>query len=228
MGASIFVEQGEWLRDQYHCIRCGSIPRQRALITRIGELYDDLSQLVIHESSPDGVSSDFLTRKCGFYSASQYFPDVEPGTIHHGFQCENLENLTFPSESFNVFITQDVMEHVLDPEAAFSEIARVLKPGGHHIFTVPLYKGKLTKVRARKCSEGIEYLESPDYHSNPVDSHGSLVVTEWGDDLGLFIERSSSVTTEITSYSERLYGLAGEFLDVLVSTKPLDQTDRNS
>ena len=30
------------------------------------------------------------------------------------------------------------MEHIFDPSKAFSEIARTLKTGGAHIFTVPL------------------------------------------------------------------------------------------
>jgi len=220
-GTSIFVEHGDWLRDQYRCARCLSIPRLRALILKINELYPDLTCLSMHESSPDGASSVFLEEHCGSYSASHYFPEISPGETHQGHRCENLECLTFEPESFDVFVTQDVMEHVVNPEAAFAEIARVLKPGGRHVFTVPVYWGKSTRVRARMISDEMEYLEPPDYHSNPVDSSGSLVVTEWGDDLCSVIETCSGLTTEATGYSDRSSGLDGKFLDVLVSSKPL-------
>ena len=44
--------------------------------------------------------------------------------------------MTFENESFDLFITQDVFEHVMTPNKAFKEIERVLKPGGAHVFTV--------------------------------------------------------------------------------------------
>ena len=31
--STIFVEEGAWLRDQYRCLRCRSIPRHRALMS---------------------------------------------------------------------------------------------------------------------------------------------------------------------------------------------------
>ena len=47
-----------------------------------------------------------------------------------GVRCENLEELTFPDESIDLHISQDVMEHVFQPKRAFAEIARTLRPGG--------------------------------------------------------------------------------------------------
>jgi 2-polyprenyl-3-methyl-5-hydroxy-6-metoxy-1,4-benzoquinol methylase len=45
----------------------------------------------------------------------------------HGFRCEDIESLSFGNESFDLVITQDVMEHVLNPALAFAEIGRILK-----------------------------------------------------------------------------------------------------
>ncbi|MGQ0519368.1 class I SAM-dependent methyltransferase, partial [Bacillus sp. D-CC] len=50
-------------------------------------------------------------------------------------RCENLEDMTFQNESFDLFITQDVFEHVMEPKKAFKEIERVLKPGGALLYT---------------------------------------------------------------------------------------------
>ena len=102
--------------------------------------------------------------------------------------------MTFGDNSFDLIITQDVMEHVMKPEPAFAEIARTLKPGGAHVFTVPLYKGKKTLVRAYEENGTIHYPEEKDYHGNPIDREkGALVTREWGDDLLDFIESSSGL-----------------------------------
>ena len=85
------------------------------------------------------------------------------------------------------------MEHVLNPTRAFAEIARTLKAGGAHIFTVPLVnKARGSEVRAKRNSdESIVYLQPPEYHENPVSSEGSLVSTYWGYDICEFIFKAS-------------------------------------
>ena len=59
----------------------------------------------------------------------------------------------------------------------------------------------------------------PDYHGNPIDAAGSLVITEWGDELGDFVFRSSGLTTTILNFYDPRFGLKGEFLDVLIGRK---------
>ena len=144
---------------------------------------------------------------------------MQPGSCKHGFRCENLEKLTFADGAFGLVITQDVFEHVLDPALAFREIARTLKPGGAHVFTVPLYKGKRTVIRAIKEANQIKYLQEPMYHGNPVDKKGSLVVTDWGDDMIDFIEANSGMTTKMLTFHDKSFGLEAEFLDVFMSRK---------
>ena len=214
---TLFVRQTEWLRDHYFCVFCWSIPRQRALIKVLHAEYPNWRQLRIYESSPSGASSRKLQKACASYLPSQYYPDVKPGTSKRGFRCENLEKLTFPDESFDLVITQDVFEHVLHPVPAFREIRRILKPGGAHIFTLPIYKGKKTVVRAVGESNEIENILEPMYHGNPVDKKGSLVVTDWGDDLLDFIHTNCGMTTGIFTFRDRSQGLEAEFLDVFVS-----------
>lgn len=137
------------------------------------------------------------------------------------FRSENLESQTFRDNQFDLVVTQDVMEHVLDPEKAFIEIRRTLKPGGCHVFTVPIYKASTTKVRARHgVPDGIEYLAEPDFHGNPIDDSGSLVTREWGIDIVDFIEDCCGMKTTVHSHFDPTAGLEAEFLDVLVSHKP--------
>ena len=58
-----------------------------------------------------------------------------------------------------------------------------------------------------------------DYHVNPIDAVGSLVATEWGDELCDFVFRSSRMTTTIYNFYDPRFGLKGGVLDVLISRK---------
>jgi SAM-dependent methyltransferase len=161
-----------------------------------------------------------MRRECRNLVTSQYFLDVPRGEVRDGEYSEDLESLTFPDNSFDLVITQDVFEHILRPQRAFAEIARTLKTDGAHVFTVPYYRGKKTVIRARATESGeIEYLLKPDYHGNPIDPEGSLVITEWGDEICNFIFAASGMTTTIFSFFDKKLGLEGEFLDVFVSRK---------
>jgi SAM-dependent methyltransferase len=141
--------------------------------------YPGWRSLKVHESSPCGRGvSVKLQAECSGYITRQFYPDFPRGTMHpHGFQCEDLESLSFGDESFDLVITQDVMEHVLNPSLAFAEIGRTLKTDGAHIFTVPLVnKVRPSQARAKRGEDrSTVYLCSPEYHANPIDPNGSLV-----------------------------------------------------
>lgn len=213
-----------WFRDHLLCLKCGSIPRERALFRVIVDYFPNYHDLCIHESSPGGRGASVkLHKECRGYSASQFYPHITPGNTHpqSGFRCESLERLTFPDNSFDLFITQDVMEHIFDPEKAFKEIARVLKPGGAHIFTVPLInKGNKSECWASRTDEGgIIYHHEPEYHGNPVDAKGSLVTMHWGYDIARYISDTAHTPTTIIMIDDIDQGIRAEYIDVLVSRK---------
>jgi hypothetical protein len=88
----------------------------------IKDCYPDYKSLRIHESSPGGRGASIKLRtECPDYSTSHYYPDLELGMTHpaHGHRCENLERLTFQDNEFDLFMTQDVMEHICNPEKGF-------------------------------------------------------------------------------------------------------------
>ncbi len=68
------------------------------------------------------------------------------GTIR--FLAMNAENLEFPDQMFDLVIGQAVIHH-LDLNRAYSEIARVLKPGGSAIFVEPLGGNPLINLYRR-------------------------------------------------------------------------------
>jgi SAM-dependent methyltransferase len=190
----------------------------------IADFYPSWRELTIHETSPGGRGASIkLHSECAGYTASQYYPDTEPGTLHSesGYRCEDLEKLTFPNESFDLFVSQDVKEHVFDPAAAFREIARILKPGGAHIFTAPLInKTRNTEVWASRGEDGqIQYHREPEYHGNPVDPKGSLVTMHWGYDISSFIVEAANMPTVIVATDNIDLGIRAEYIEVMVSVK---------
>ena len=215
-----FVENNAWLRDYYTCNICKSIPRNRAIIVALNTLFPVWKTLNIHESSPGGASSDYFKRNCINYTESQFFKDMKYGLYKNGVRCENLECMTFDDETFDIFVTQDVFEHVLNPAKAFYEISRVLKQGGIHIFTMPWYSdNKETIQRVREESGDIVYLQEPVYHGNPIDKDGSIVTYDWGLDFIDYVYKHSKMTTMVYLYKNRELGLDGEFLHVFISFK---------
>jgi SAM-dependent methyltransferase len=110
---------------------------------------------------------------------------VLPGKERDGIRCEDLRDLTFQDDAFDLVISSDIFEHVRDPMRAFAEVFRVLRPGGFHIFSVPLRWPFPPRTKARVDWSGPEdvFLCPPTYHGSPTDPEGSLVYTDFGMDL---------------------------------------------
>ncbi len=197
-------------------------PEGESLNVNCGKVLSKLERLSIHESSPAkrGASIKFRNQ-CEKYLATQYFPSQPVGQNVNGYRNENLEKQTFTNESFDIVVAQDVMEHVYDPERAFSEIARTLNKGGAHIFTVPLVnKHKKTEVWAREGDNGEPvFLKNSEYHGNPIDPKGTPFTMHWGFDIVDFIKEKSSLETIIEYIDDLSYGVRAEYIEVLISLK---------
>jgi SAM-dependent methyltransferase len=189
----------------------------------IRQLLPDYPKLAIHESSPAARGlSTLLQKEAPAYIATQFFPNAIPGSMFNGVRSENLEAQTFVSESFDLVITQDVMEHVFDPRSAYREIFRTLRPGGYYIHTTPIYKELTqTQTRASLLANGtVEYAFEPEYHGNPISGEGALVTYHYGYDLVDMIAAWTSFDVECRRYNDRHHGIVAEFSEVLICRKP--------
>jgi SAM-dependent methyltransferase len=217
-----FLALGPWYRDQLLCASCHSIPRQRAIIKMIQTLYPDWRKLRIHESSPGaGGASAKLARECGHYVTSHFVGSSPIGSISaDGHRNEDLGNQTFEDSSFDIVVTQDVFEHLFEPDRAIAEIARTLRPGGAHIMTVPIVRKESPSVR-RASLAGTEIIHhlAPEYHQNPDDPDGSLVTIDWGYDIADYLAHHSGLPTLLFAIEDKRKGICGEYLDVVVSRK---------
>ena len=72
----------------------------------------------------------------------------------------DLEKLDFRGNYFDLVLTADVLEHVRHLGRALGEIARVLKPGGLHLFTVP-YNPEAAATVEYPPGRGPQHLDSP-------------------------------------------------------------------
>ncbi|MCC6867026.1 MAG: class I SAM-dependent methyltransferase [Ignavibacteria bacterium] len=218
----LFYSYDSWLRDNFYCRKCFSIPRERALMYIIETKFPHWRSLNIHESSPENRgASTKLKNNCKHYISTQFYLNNELGKVVNGIRNENLEEQTFKNESFDIVVTQDVMEHVLNPDAAFKEIARTLKPGGAHIFTTPLVnKFKPSqKWAVLDESKKLKFLFEPEYHGNPINPEGSPVSMHWGYDIIDFIYNSCGLKTEIIYLDNLDFGIRAEYIEVLISSK---------
>jgi len=103
---TVFVALDTWLSENYVCKRCNTLPRHRALVVVLDYLAPNWRERSIHESSPTNL---IFAQQCPKYSTSQYLENVPPGQVNTGIRCENLEQMTFKDESFDIFITQAVL-----------------------------------------------------------------------------------------------------------------------
>jgi SAM-dependent methyltransferase len=216
--STTFSAANRILKEYCVCQKCGASARERALFAILNEKFPNWRTLKIHESSPGNMAlSNKIKAECQNYTASQFWPDKELGTLIDGFRNENLEALTFPDESFDLFITQDVMEHVYHPEQAFASIAKVLKANGAHLFTVPIdNKEKPSETWATLGENGDPvFLKEEEWHGTPIAGR-SAVTMHYGYDILEMIEKNGGMKTERI---ETPIGLGQESVNVFLSVK---------
>ncbi|MDP1622339.1 MAG: class I SAM-dependent methyltransferase [Bacteroidales bacterium] len=188
----------------------------------IERYFSNWRNFYVHESSPSERGASIkLKRNVNKYVASQYFTDKPLGSYVNDCQNQDLENQTFDDESLDLVVTQDVMEHLYDPGKAFAEIARTLKKGGAHVFTVPIInRHKPTEIWAVKGEDNNPvFLKTPEWHENPVDLKGSPVTMHWGFDIVDFIKEKSGLNTTIEYLDMLEYGIRAELIEVFISIK---------
>jgi SAM-dependent methyltransferase len=89
---------------------------------------------VLHVAPDPGIDN----RMAGLANLGYVSGDLLEGRGEH---VVDLTALAFEDASFDLVIAFHVLEHVPDDAAAFSEIRRVLRPGGSALLQVPLRDG---------------------------------------------------------------------------------------
>lgn len=204
------------------CITCGGTAKHRGIYAVLQQLYgrqlDALRGASVYELSAHGALFQALQRQAksvGFSLICSEFVDATPsGAIVNGVRCENIERLTFTDHSFDLITSTDVFEHVEDDFAGFREIARVLKPGGHFVFTVPYEIGP-TLIRGVRDADGtIRHIMPPEYHGDPWRGMSVYTWRTYGADI---VERMASAGLSARVEHVPVAGLTNSTSPVIVA-----------
>ena len=205
---SELVTRPNW-REQLFCDGCGFNNRSRAAFHLLEQVVQPHTQDHIYVT--EAVSPWFarLSRRYPFAIGSEYQGSkFSPGAVINGVRHEDLQELSFPDDAFDVILSFDVLEHIPFEERAFAELARCLRPGGRLLATAPCRLDMAEhEVRARVSAGGeLNHLMEPEYHANPVDPEaGSLSYRSYGwQVLEQLKEAGFADAVILTYWSERL------------------------
>jgi SAM-dependent methyltransferase len=214
------------LREGATCAVCGSSGRSRQLAAVLTKEMND--RLGIRARSLAGATSNPASsglRMAEINSAGSLHPFLrclsglcysEYGSTDAAVPSESLDELTYASETFDIVITSDTLEHVPNVDRALGEIRRVLKPGGAHIFTVPVLWGRPTRQRARLIDGNVEEILSRSFHGDySLRRDDLLVFHEFGHD---FPDKVSTQGFEVTTEVDP----SNPALTVFIARRPLD------
>lgn len=163
---------------------------------------DAMRRLRVYEPGAVSPLRPFLMR-LPHYLWSDYDAGRALGAMNgNAPRNEDLHALTLADGSLDLVLTADIFEHLHDPWQAFSEVRRVLAPGGRHVFLLPfqdpLPKETVTRIARR---DGVDIDLLPRQEHTGFDGTAFPVYTDFGADLPERLQ-SLGLPTELHRPSE--------------------------
>ncbi len=129
-----FLATGNWraYSPQSRCPQCDSRSRHRGLSHLLPDVLGRIPDGPVLVFAPERILMERLPALTGnpIVTTDYLSADVDyPG--------EDIQALSFPDDQFAFIMCNHVLEHVPDDRRALLECARVLKPGGMALFTMP-------------------------------------------------------------------------------------------
>lgn len=191
-------------RETVSCPVTGLNNRLRASVhlmdSELGMCRDD-SLYLTEQSTP---LFRYFHASHGQTTGSEYLGPDHLGQSDHvrGLRNEDLTQLTFEDECFDVIGCFECLEHIPDDAAAIRELARVTRKGGRLLLTVPFVANReTTSVRATIDADGrLVHHESPEYHGDPLSDTGCLCFRHYGWDLISLLRASGYSDAYAVSY----------------------------
>lgn len=181
-------------REGIHCVRCGCNARQRAAAAVLLESLREPRSARVHATEMASRFFVALHRHVRGLTGSEFAPDLStrlrlstwlwrrglPRWVRH----EDVTGLTIATASLDAVVSLDVLEHVPDHRAALREFARVLRPDGVLVLTVPFHEHQPDSTAVATIGpDGVaKPVGEPEYHGDPVRG-GVLCFHHFGWDL---------------------------------------------
>lgn len=158
-------------RERLVCPNCGCNSRERLFIHKLFDTYEPGKKVLMYERCSNVFEKvrREIADVCGFeYPGERYRDEREI----NGIRCENICDMTFQDEEFDILAVGEVFVLAYDYKKAFQEAYRVLKKGGKLIFTAPFDANSMETIhRAELTEQGLVWsgTEMEWYYGNPVD-----------------------------------------------------------
>lgn len=169
--------EGADTREGFRCPKCHLSARVRATFGVFEKLAPQSAAVYLTEQSTPAFA--WMQGRYSQVRGSEFEPDRSKREVlrrnlaqlggHGEIAFEDVTRLSFANGSLDAVLSLDVLEHVPDCKAAFSEFSRVLRPGGFLVATFPFIDRAATVVRACMRPDGsIQHNLTPEYHGDPI------------------------------------------------------------
>lgn len=204
-------------RERLKCSRCGLNTRLRVISSFAKNVIKEknLQDIYLYEQA-----TKFFKLFCEKVKkentsvnivGSEYLgEDKASGQVYNGICHQDACNLSFEDKSFDLLISNDVLEHIFDIDKALGESFRVLKDNGLFIVSIPFNHLQQNTITKAKIEDGkIVNLEPESYHANPIDKKGSLVVYDYGWDFLDKLKQAGFSKAYVIDFYSLFFGYIG-------------------
>ncbi|MGZ4320398.1 MAG: class I SAM-dependent methyltransferase [Gaiellaceae bacterium] len=124
-------------RESQFCTTCGCSRRVRRLADVVIRTYG-AGAACVEELVSEPAFRTLRIAELNSVGRMHAFLEDLPYLTYAEYPDEDIMSLSYGDSVFDLVLTSDTLEHVADPIQGLREVHRVLRPGGRHIFTVPL------------------------------------------------------------------------------------------
>jgi SAM-dependent methyltransferase len=152
------------------CLSCKATVTNLSLIPVIKRHFNERYEgYVAYELSTYGSTLDWLRKNFHSVITSEFMPGQPLGRSVNGIHNEDVQRLSFESDSIDLVSSNQVFEHVPDDLLGFKECLRVLRTGGAMVLSLPLFEAPATQRIAELENSKVVFIGEAEYHDSRLE-----------------------------------------------------------